>query len=212
MKSCFQPNQIEIGLDEAGRGCLFGPVFTAGVVWDGSFHPDIRDSKKLSESKRQEMKQYIEKHSLHYSVTPLDNHFIDTHNILHSTISGWHTCIRKITQDIPVDLILVDGPNFDFYIDKDDEIIPHQCVNKGDDLYLSIAAASILAKTYRDEWICQLVETYPELNKYNLKQNKGYGTKDHRDAIRNYGITPWHRQSFGICKQYAKTNNVIKNN
>lgn len=196
MKVYFEPNTIEVGLDEAGRGCLFGPVFTAGVVWDGSFHPDIRDSKKLSLKKRVSMKQYILDTCLAYSVQPMSNEHIDTHNILKSTIQGWHRCIREIETHLPIDTLLVDGPNFDMFLGSDGEYVPHVCLNDGDNQYLSIAAASILAKTFRDEYIQQIVDEHPSLEKYDLQNNKGYGTVKHREAIKAYGLTPWHRHSF----------------
>ena len=197
----YEPNNIEIGLDEAGRGCLFGPVFTAGVVWTDEFHKDIKDSKRLNFKKRDEMKNYILKNAISYSIEMIDNDYIDKYNILQSTIKGWHKCIENIEKDIPIDTILVDGPNFYWYTNSEG-IIPHVCVNNGDNKYISIAAASILAKTHRDEYINKLVDDNPELEKYNLKKNKGYGTKDHIEAIQKYGITKWHRKTFGLCKEY----------
>tara|TARA_B110001469_G_C9616941_1_gene307251 strand:+ start:474 stop:1082 length:609 start_codon:yes stop_codon:yes gene_type:complete len=202
MKTFYEEGKIEIGLDEAGRGCLFGPVFSAGVVWDNTFHPDIRDSKKISLKKRNEMKQYILQNAISYKIQMIDNEYIDKHNILRSTIFGWHNCISGVHSDIPIDTILVDGPNFDWFIDCDLETIDHVCINKGDNKYISIAAASILAKTFRDEYIDILVDENPELEKYDLKNNKGYGTKKHLEAIKKYGITKWHRKSFGLCKNY----------
>ena len=109
-------------------------------------------------------------------------------------------CLDNITDIINIDTILIDGNHFDFYSDKNDKYIDHVCVIDGDNIYKSIAAASILAKTYRDEWIYKLVDENPELEKYDLRNNKGYGTKRHLDAIKEYGITKWHRKSFGICK------------
>jgi ribonuclease HII len=201
MNIFFESNKIEVGLDEAGRGCLFGPVFTAGVIWNGDYHPDIRDSKKLSLKKRNEMKEYILNNAISYNVTMIDNNYIDKHNILRSTIRGWHDCISHIHSYIPVDTILVDGPNFDFFIDNDFEAIDHVCINDGDNKYIPIAAASILAKTFRDEYINKLVDNYPELEKYDIRNNKGYGTKKHMDAIKKYGSTQWHRMSFGPLKK-----------
>lgn len=203
MDTYYEDNKIEIGLDEAGRGCLFGPVFSAGVIWNGDYHKDIKDSKKLSIKKRVEMKDYIMEQAISYHVEMVDNNHIDKYNILQSTMKGWHKCINHIEGDLPIDLILVDGPNFYWYIDKDDDIIPHVCINDGDNKYISIAAASILAKTSRDEYIDTLVTENPELNKYDLKNNKGYGTKKHLEAIEKYGITKWHRKTFGICKKYS---------
>lgn len=202
MKPFFENDKIEIGLDEAGRGCLFGPVFTAGVVWNGEENQDIIDSKKINLKKRNLLKQYIENNSIMYSVNKIDHEYIDKHNILASTIRGWHNCISDVHYEIPIDTILVDGPNFDFFTDKDFETIPHVCINGGDAIYTSIAAASILAKTYRDEYIDQLVIDNPELQKYDIQNNKGYGTKKHIEAIKKYGLTKWHRKTFGLCKNY----------
>lgn len=202
MKPFFENDKIEIGLDEAGRGCLFGPVFTAGVVWNGEENPDIIDSKKINLKKRNLLKQYIENNSIMYSLNKIDNEYIDKHNILASTIRGWHDCISDVHCEIPIDTILVDGPNFDFFTDKDFETIPHVCINGGDAIYTSIAAASILAKTYRDEYIDQLVIDNPELKKYDIQNNKGYGTNKHIEAIKKYGLTKWHRTTFGLCKNY----------
>lgn len=204
----FENEKIEVGVDEAGRGCLFGPVFTAAVVWDGTYHPYIRDSKQLSLKQRNKMKDYIIHNAISFSVTMIDNKYIDQHDILRSTIRGWHDCISDIHSDIPVDTILVDGPNFDFFIDSDLETIDHVCINDGDNTYIPIAAASILAKTYRDEYIQKLVDENPELEKYDLRNNKGYGTKKHRDAIELYGPTKWHRMSFGKLKKYYKYNSI----
>jgi ribonuclease HII len=202
METFYENDKIEIGLDEAGRGCLFGPVCSAGVVWNGDFHKDIKDSKKLSLKKRIEMKDYIMEHAISFNVQMVDNEYIDKYNILQSTMKGWHNCISNIEEDIKIDLILVDGPNFYWYIDKDDDIIPHININGGDNKYIPIAAASILAKTFRDEYIDTLVDENPELEKYDLKNNKGYGTKNHIEAIKEHGLTKWHRKTFGLCKNY----------
>ena len=114
-------------------------------------------------------------------------------------MTGMHKCLDEITSLLSIDTILVDGNHFEYYSDKDDNYINHVCVVNGDNTYKSIAAASILAKTYRDEWINKLVDENPELEKYDLRNNKGYGTKKHLEAIKKYGITRWHRKSFGIC-------------
>ena len=206
MKQFYENGKIEVGLDEVGRGCLFGPVCVGAVVWlnedpikdDKDY--EIRDSKKVSEKKRTILKDYIVDNSIAYSIQLVDNDYIDKHNILNSTMTGMHKCLDDITQSLSVDTILVDGNHFEFYSDKDDNYISHVCVVDGDNTYKSIAAASILAKTYRDEWINKLVDDNPDLEKYDLRNNKGYGTKNHLDAIKQYGITRWHRKSFGICK------------
>ena len=203
LKQFYEIDKIEVGLDEAGRGCLFGPVCVAGVIWldeDPNPELEIRDSKKVSEKKRTLLKDYILDNSIAYSITLVDHDDIDKYNILQATLRGMHQCLDNITDIINIDTILVDGNHFDFYSDRNDNYINHICVIDGDNTYKSIAAASILAKTYRDEWINKLVDENPELEKYDLRNNKGYGTKRHLDAIKEYGVTKWHRKSFGICK------------
>ena len=203
MKQFYETDKIEVGLDEAGRGCLFGPVCVAGVIWldeDPEPELEIRDSKKVSEKKRALLKDYILDNAIAYSIVLVDHDNIDKYNILQATLRGMHQCLDNITDIINIDTILVDGNHFDFYSDRNDNYINHICVVDGDNTYKSIAAASILAKTYRDEWIDKLVDENPELEKYDLRNNKGYGTKRHLDAIKEYGVTKWHRKSFGICK------------
>ena len=205
LKQFYENGRIEVGLDEVGRGCLFGPVCVAGVIWldDDPIKDDkdyiIRDSKKVPEKKRTLLKDYILENSIAYSIQLVDNDYIDKHNILNSTMTGMHKCLDEITKLLSIDTILVDGNHFEYYSDKDENYISHVCVVNGDNTYKSIAAASILAKTYRDEWIDKLVDENPELEKYDLRNNKGYGTKKHLEAIKKYGITRWHRKSFGIC-------------
>jgi len=206
MKQFYEKDKIEVGLDEAGRGCLFGPVCVGAVIWldedpikdDKNY--EIKDSKKVSEKKRTLLKDYIKDNSIAYSIQLIHHEDIDKYNILQATLRGMRLCLDSITDIINIDTILVDGNHFDFYSDKNDKYIDHVCVIDGDNIYKSIAAASILAKTYRDEWIYKLVDENPELEKYDLRNNKGYGTKKHLDAIKEYGITKWHRKSFGICK------------
>ena len=204
LKQFYETDKIEVGLDEAGRGCLFGPVCIAGVIWldeDPNPELEIRDSKKVSEKKRALLKDYIKDNAIAYSIVLVDHDDIDKYNILQATLRGMHQCLDNITDIINIDTILVDGNHFDFYSDRNDNYINHICVVDGDNTYKSIAAASILAKTYRDEWIDKLVDENPELEKYDLRNNKGYGTKRHLDAIKEYGVTKWHRKSFGICKE-----------
>jgi len=206
LKQFYEQNKIEVGLDEAGRGCLFGPVCVGAVIWldedpikdDKNY--EIKDSKKVSEKKRTLLKDYIKDNSIAYNIQLIHHNDIDKYNILQATLRGMRLCLDNITDIINIDTILVDGNHFDFYSDKNDNYIDHVCVIDGDNIYKSIAAASILAKTYRDEWIQNLVKENPELEKYDLYNNKGYGTKKHLDAIKEYGITKWHRKSFGICK------------
>ena len=200
LEQFYEINKIELGLDEAGRGCLFGPVCVAGVIWldeDPDETMEIKDSKKVSEKKRNILREYIIDNAIAYNIQFICSEEIDKINILEATILGMNQCIDNIVLNVKPDTILVDGPHFNFY-----EGISHVCINGGDDKYKSIAAASILAKTHRDKWIEDLVKDNPELEKYGLLKNKGYGTKIHIEAIKKYGLTKWHRKSFGICKEF----------
>ena len=204
MEQYYETNKLEIGLDEAGRGCLLGPVFTAGVIMnDIKSNPppyEIKDSKKCSAKVRSVLRKYIEENSISYCVEMIDTDRIDKVNILNSTMEGMEKCIDNITSVINVDRLLVDGNYFPPYMNKHNfEYIPHVCVKGGDDKYLNIAAASILAKEYHDEYIIQLCKTYPELENYDIKNNKGYGTKSHMEALKEFGPTNFHRKSFKPC-------------
>ena len=197
-------DKIEIGIDEAGRGCLFGSLFVAGVILAPNFESImtehkivIKDSKKLSKKKRMIAKEFIEKHVVDYYVHKVDSEVIDEKNILQATLEGMHEVVHHI-QTKP-NKILVDGNKFIPYKDENDEIIEHECIIGGDNSYLSIACASILAKTYKDLYIEQIVSDYPELEKYDLLNNSGYGTKKHIEAIKEYGISDFHRKTFRIC-------------
>jgi len=204
LKQYKNENNIEVGLDEAGRGCLFGPVCVAGVVWlknDPNPEIVIKDSKKCTEKHRLKCYGYIQKNALSLSIHLIDNEIVDKDNILECTLNGMHQCLDSISEEIDFNSILVDGNNFkSYYSSIQDDFIEHECVIKGDNFYKSIAAASILAKTYRDNYILELVKEYPELKKYDIHNNKGYGTKKHMEAIEKYGITQWHRKSFAPCK------------
>lgn len=204
LKQYREKDKLEVGIDEAGRGCLFGPVCIAGVIWlDEDPNKDIilKDSKKCSEKYREKCYEYIIENSICYSIKMIGNDYIDETNILQSTLDGMHQCLDDISKKINFDSILVDGTQFNtYYNDQSDEFVSHYCIPKGDDTYKSIAAASILAKTTRDNYILKLVKENPELEKYDIQNNKGYGTKKHMDAIKEYGITKWHRKSFAPCK------------
>ena len=204
LKQYENEKDIEVGLDEAGRGCLFAPVCIAGVIWvkeEPENSMEVKDSKKCSEKYRNKCYEYIKLNAVQYSIQMIDHEDIDKKNILQCSIEGMHLCLDDITKKQNVDMILVDGNHFkQYYSSKMDEFIEHQCVIKGDNTYKSIAAASILAKTHRDNYIIQLVKENPELEKYGIHKNKGYGTKEHMDAIKKYGITKWHRKSFAPCK------------
>ena len=198
---------VEMGIDEAGRGCLIGRVYIAGVILPNNIlelceeeNIVIKDSKKLSKDNRTKIRKFIENVAIDYSIVYKDNNIIDEKNILQATLDGMHDVVHNIS--IKPDKILVDGNCFKIYRDKNGDMIQHECIVEGDNKYMSIASASILAKTYKDEYITNLVEQNPELNKYDLLNNSGYGTQNHIDAIKTYGITKYHRKTFGICKNY----------
>lgn len=180
---------LECGTDEAGRGCLAGPVTAAAVILPKKFrHPFLTDSKQLSEKKRDELRIIIENEAVCYKVVHVMMDEIDEINILNASILGMHRAIDGLSH-CP-EFIAIDGNRFKPYRE-----IPFECVIKGDGKYLHIAAASILAKTYRDEFMIKLHDEFPE---YNWRQNKGYPTLEHRDAIRTYGSTIFHRKSFKL--------------
>jgi ribonuclease HII len=189
LKSSLTGNLTEAGCDEAGRGCLAGPVFAAAVILPpGYTHPGLNDSKKLTAGQRESMRLVIEKDALAWEVNSVDNMTIDEINILNASILAMHLAIEKLS--IKPQLILADGNRFHPYPG-----IPHRCIIKGDATFLSIAAASILAKTYRDDFMLFLDRIYPE---YGWKTNKGYPTVEHRKAIERWGITDFHRKSFHL--------------
>jgi len=202
MKNFYQQDSIEIGIDEAGRGCLIGPVCVSGVIMgDIESNPppyQIRDSKKCSPKIRNILRDYIENNSIAYSVQLINVEDIDKLNILNATLKGMTQCVDEIRKQIDIDRILVDGNQFNIYMTEDFEPIEHICIPKGDDKYINIAAASILAKEYHDDYIKNLVNENSHLQNYNLLKNKGYGTKDHMNAIKEYGPTKWHRKSFKL--------------
>ena len=205
MQQYYIDNNLEIGLDEAGRGSLLGPVFTAGVIlYDIKSNPPpypIKDSKKCSPKIRAELRKYIEQNSIAYCVEMIDSDRIDKVNILNATMEGMEKCVDNITSVISVDRLLVDGNTFPTYMDKFTfDFIPHVCIPGGDDKYLNIAAASILAKEYRDEYIIELCDNNNNLNNYDIKNNKGYGTNSHMEALKEYGPTKFHRKSFKPCQ------------
>jgi ribonuclease HII len=187
LKPFFQDIHLEAGCDEAGRGCLAGPVFAASVILPRNFyHPLLNDSKQLREKDRSLLRMVIEKHAISYAVASLDAGTIDEINILQASIRAMHLALDQLT--VKPALILVDGNRFKPYAG-----IPHETIIGGDGLYASIAAASILAKTYRDEAMYQLHAQYPQ---YCWMDNKGYPTRKHREAIRSHGLSPYHRCSF----------------
>lgn len=197
-------DDIEAGVDEVARGCLAGPVYAAAVIWPKELELEdcikLRDSKKLSRKKRNEYRDYIEATALDFSVSYETNEVVDEKNILQASISAMHKSIAGL--NIQPDSLLIDGNKFNPYIIKG-ELIPHECFIKGDDLFQSISAASILAKVYHDDYITSLCDEEPELNIYEWKSNMCYGTKKHLEAIQNNGISKYHRKTFGICREYA---------
>lgn len=180
---------FEAGTDEAGRGCLSGPVTAAAVILPKDFHhPVLNDSKQLTEKQRYMLRPIIEKEAIAWAVAHVSPEEIDEINILNASILGMHRSIDQLKQR--PDFIAVDGNKFKSYQD-----IPHHCQVKGDATYMNIAAASVLAKTYRDDRMKELAVEFPE---YGWERNAGYPTKQHRDAIRAYGATPHHRKSFQL--------------
>ncbi len=188
---------VEAGTDEAGRGCLAGPVTAAAVILPSDFeHEFLNDSKQLSETKRLLLKPIIENLASSFAVTHLEPRIIDEINILNASIQAMQESILKLNP-FP-EYVIVDGNRF-----KPIANLPYTCIVKGDSKYMSIAAASIIAKTYRDEYMNQIHEEFPM---YNWKKNKGYPTIEHREAIRKYGTTKYHRMSFRLLPEQLKLN------
>ena len=178
---------LEAGCDEAGRGCLAGPVFAAAVILPLNFrHKLLNDSKQMSEEARNELRLYIEEKALAWNVAQVDHLEIDKINILNASFLAMHRAVQGL-HTTP-EALLIDGNRFNPYPN-----LPHYCIIKGDGKFKNIAAASVLAKTYRDEYMEKLAEEFPH---YNWKRNKGYPTKDHRQAIREIGLSSYHRKSF----------------
>ncbi|MDB5192872.1 MAG: ribonuclease [Segetibacter sp.] len=193
----YQKRYIEAGCDEAGRGCYAGPVFAAAVILPKDFyHPLLNDSKQVNEPNRNELRKFIEKNAACYSVAMVCNQEIDRINILKASFKAMHLALDKLKKRPKY--LLIDGNRFTPYYD-----VKHKCIVKGDGLYSSIAAASILAKTYRDEYMKNLHAEYPH---YNWQNNKGYGTEEHRLAIDSHGLTKYHRLSFNINPQQMQLN------
>ena len=189
LASNYSGFSLEAGTDEAGRGCLSGPVVAAAVILPKNFtHPFLNDSKQLSEKKREELRPFIEENALAFGVSFVWQDEVDAINVLQASITGMHRSIERLK--IKPEYIIVDGNKFRDYKD-----IPSQTIVKGDAKYLSIAAASILAKTYRDEYMAKIHEEFPM---YNWKKNKGYPTKEHRNGIREFGATKYHRKTFKL--------------
>jgi ribonuclease HII len=202
LKSSYSEDCLEVGLDEAGRGPLFGRVYVGAAILppDDFDHSLMRDSKKLSARKRLQAFDYIKENAIDWSVAYFDEIQIDEINILNATFGAMHKAL-DILQVRP-ELILVDGSHFKPYT-FENEKASHICIEKGDNTYSSIAAASILAKVSHDKYIDDLCDEHEYLNKfYGLSSNKGYGTAQHLAGIKQHGITKWHRKTFGICRNY----------
>lgn len=189
LKNFHTEGIIEAGCDEAGRGCLAGPVFAAAVILPVDFfHPMLNDSKQVLEKDRNELRIFIEKEALCYAVASVDNEEIDNINILKASFKAMHLAIEQLK--IKPQQLLIDGNRFIKY-----KRTPHHCIIKGDGIYASIAAASILAKTYRDEYMHTLHDEFPH---YKWIRNKGYGTAEHRKAITEHGQCKYHRKTFRV--------------
>ena len=189
LQSFFREELVEAGCDEAGRGCLAGPVFAAAVILPKDFyHPSLNDSKQISEEQRYELRPFIEQHAVAFGVAQLNNKQIDKLNILRASFKCMHLAVQQLS--VRPQLLLIDGNRFTPY-----KRIPYQCIVGGDGKYAAIAAASILAKTYRDDYMKELHQKFP---RYNWAQNKGYATKEHQIALDKYGPCRFHRKSFRL--------------
>ena len=197
----YRENTLEVGIDEVGRGSLFGRVYVAGVILpnnlDDEYSREIRDSKKVSAKKRKILRKYIEENAIDYYVGYEEHNVIDTKNILRTTLD----LMCKVVDNLKVrpELLLIDGNRFYGYKDENENEIEHVCIIGGDNKYMSIAAASILAKEYRDEYLEELCKNNDKINRYGISKNKGYGTKEHMNAIKEYGISEYHRRSYKPC-------------
>ncbi|MBO7539765.1 MAG: ribonuclease HII [Prevotella sp.] len=189
LASHFYEGKVEAGCDEAGRGCLAGSVYAAAVILPENYQSDLlNDSKQLTEKKRYQLREIIERDAVAWAVGVVTPEEIDKINILNASILAMHRALDQLK--VRPEAIIVDGNRFKKYKD-----LPHTTIVKGDGKYLSIAAASILAKTYRDDYMNCLAKEYPQ---YDWLSNKGYPTKKHREAIRQFGITPYHRKSYNL--------------
>ncbi|MGB0890882.1 MAG: ribonuclease HII [Flavobacteriaceae bacterium] len=195
LASNYSGFSLEAGTDEAGRGCLSGPVVAAAVILPKKFtHPFLNDSKQISEKKREELRPFIEQNAIAFAVSFVWQEEVDKINVLQASITGMHRAIEMLKTK--PEYIIVDGNKFRDYKD-----IPHETIVKGDAKYLSIAAASVLAKTYRDEYMAKIHQEFPM---YNWAKNKGYPTKEHRNGIREFGVTKYHRKTFKLLPEQTK--------
>lgn len=200
LQNFFQEELLEAGCDEAGRGCLAGPVYAAAVILPRDFyHPLLNDSKQVLEDHRYELRPYIEQHAIAFAVASLDNKKIDKINILKASFKSMHLAVKQLNPQ--PQLLLIDGNRFTPY-----KRIPHKCIIQGDGIYAAIAAASILAKTYRDDHMKELHKKFPH---YNWASNKGYATREHQEALDKHGPCRFHRQSFRLSYNQPEIFNEI---
>ena len=189
LQAYYQPDIIEAGCDEAGRGCLAGPVYAAAVILPKDFfHPLLNDSKQLTEEQRYQLRPVVEQNAIAFAVASLCNKQIDKINILKASFKSMHIAVKQLS--VQPQLLLIDGNRFTPY-----KRIPHKCIIQGDGTYAPIAAASILAKTYRDDYMKQLHLKFP---RYNWASNKGYATREHQEALDQYGPCKYHRKTFRL--------------
>jgi ribonuclease HII len=203
----YNKELIEAGIDEVARGCLAGPVVASSVILpkelddDYQFiYKDLKDSKKLTKKKRDYLKDIIEEIALDFSVSFIDNNKIDEINILNASQLAMRESIKNL--NIKPEFLLIDGNYFQPYFDENNKIIPYECFIKGDSKFKSISCASILAKVYHDNYIEKIIDENKELVKYDWQNNMCYGTQKHMESIKKYGISKYHRKTFGICKDY----------
>lgn len=187
LDNCYQTRLVEAGCDEAGRGCLAGAVFAAAVILPPDFrHPMLNDSKQMTERRREQLREVIEREAVAWAVTEISAERIDEINILNASIEAMNISVERLSQR--PQFLAIDGNRFHTALS-----IPYKCIVKGDARYADIAAASVLAKTHRDEYMMRLAEEYPQ---YGWDRNKGYPTREHRLAIRRHGLSPYHRLTF----------------
>ena len=192
LETTFQRELIEAGCDEAGRGCLAGSVFAAAVILPPDFHhPLLNDSKQMTERRRNQLREIIEREALAWHVAEVTAERIDQINILHASIEGMNIALKALTP--APEYIIIDGNRF-----HTDLVTPWRTIVKGDGKYANIAAASVLAKTHRDEYMMRIAEEYPM---YGWAKNKGYPTREHRIAVREYGLSPYHRKTFNVSPE-----------
>jgi len=207
MSSLIISPETTIGVDEVGRGTLFGNVVACAVILPQKFNDDIylqiKDSKKLSFKKRSFLADYIKKNAIAYAIGEILPDEIDKINILQASIKAMHIALYKVLNKYKFNHIIVDGNFFNPIISNDDDIITYECIPKADNTYLNVAAASIIAKDYHDKQILELIENDKDLEKYDLKNNFGYATLKHREAIKEYGIHKLHRKTFSTCRKYG---------